>query len=134
MDYGHRLVEEEPAARRALGRIVGLPVDVLLEVRCGREGARVGEVGRDVGLLAHLGVDLLGQGGVHDALGDDRVLEDLDRVLGPAVLLDLRLGAVGVVGVRDGMAPVPVRVDLDDRGPALLAGLLEERRHDCFSQ
>ena len=56
---GHCLIEEEPAFGFSLARVVGLPIDVLLEVGDGREGARLGEFGRGLGLGAGLGVDLL---------------------------------------------------------------------------
>ncbi len=66
-----------------------LPVDVFLDVVDGGEGARLSEIGGGIrfrpGLLVDPGDRLV----VQHALGDQLVLEHLDRILRAAVLLDL---------------------------------------------
>src|SRR4051812_34706721 len=90
------LFKEEPALGFPLGGIVGLPVNIRLDVGGGRVGARLGELGGGVGLGARFLVDLRGGRFGEHALGEERFLEKLDRILRVPILLDLGLGAVGV--------------------------------------
>jgi hypothetical protein len=124
-----RSVEEDAALGSAFFGIIGLPIDVLLDVVGGGEGAGFGEVGGEIGLGLGFGVDLLDEGFGENAFGEKRLLEELDGILGIAVFLDLLAGAVGLVGVGDGVAAVTVGVDLDDGGLVFFAGEGEELVH-----
>src|ERR1017187_9557478 len=95
-----------------------------------RERARLREFGGSLRLGAGLRVDPPDEGLVQDLVGDKHVLEDLDRVLGTTVLLDLGLVAVRLVGVGDGVAPVAVGAQLDEGRLALVPGQVEETVHE----
>ena len=92
-------------------------------------GARVREVGRGFGFGAGCFVDFFGGLGRENAFGDERGLEDLDRVFGATVVFDLGLSAVSIIRIGDGVAAVTVGADLDNGGFAFLAGDLEEFIH-----
>src|SRR5205807_895111 len=109
--YG--LVEKEASFGFPFGGIVGFPVNIFLDVVRGRERTRFGEVGRAVRFLARGGVDFLDRRFVEHAFRDQRLLENLDRILRAPVFFDFLFAAIGVVGIGDGVAAITIGVDLD---------------------
>src|SRR5262245_19755163 len=115
-------IKKQRALGFAVGGIVGLPINVLLDVLGGRERARLGELRGGLSLgaggLVDAGDDLFGQ----DLFGDQCVLKEVQRILGGLVLFDFLLVAIGVVRVGDGVAAVTVGADLEDAREVLVAG------------
>src|SRR5674476_1146542 len=111
-----RSVKEEAAFGFAFSGIVRLPINILLDIIDRRKRTGLREVRGGIRLRAGLLVDLRDDRVGQHALGDELVLEKLDRVLRAAILLDFGFAAIGVVGIGDGMAAIAVGIDLDGAG------------------
>ena len=93
--------------------MVGLPVDIFLNIVRGGVGARLGEIGGMVGFRAGLKIDFFDRGLIENPFFDQLLLKNLNGILGFSVFFDLLLAAVSVIRIGDGVAAVAVGVDFD---------------------
>src|ERR1043165_6386375 len=85
------LLEEKPAFGFSLRRIVGLPINILLNVIDGWIGTGFGKIRGMIRLSSCCLIDL-GDGGVtQNALGNQQSLENLELILRPTVFFNLVL-------------------------------------------
>jgi hypothetical protein len=112
-----RQVKEQPALRFAFGRMVGLPVDVVLDILDGREGAGLGENSAASSASARASASIASAvASSSTPSARSFCWKSWIGILGAAVLLDLLLGTVGVVRVGDRVAAVAIGVDFDRAG------------------
>ncbi len=111
--------------RFAVGGVVHFPINVLLDVFDGGEGAGFSELRRSLGLGAGGFVDLGDEFFVEHAFFEEGGLENHDGILGAFVVFDFFFLAVSGVGVGDGVAAVAVGADFENAGFALFVGELE---------
>src|SRR5690606_17185938 len=110
-------------------RLVGFPIDVLLDILGGGEGGCLGEFHGALGLGSGGAFDLLDERLGEDLFVQELALENLDRILRVAVVLDLFPVPVGFVRIGDGVAAVAIGIDLDNGGFGLLTGAGERLVH-----
>ena len=105
------LVEEQCALGGPFVGIIGFPVDIGLDVRNWGEWTLFCELDGLFCFILGFGIDLLENILIGDAFLKQVCVVEVDGILGFLVLSYVLLGAVGIIGIGNGMAPVSVGHD-----------------------